>query len=281
MTPFELAVTGEISKASQVNQLCSAVNNLEVGRPYWGGLAGGTADALSCSVVPMPIGLSSGRVLNFLPATTNTGPATMDVGTGAYPILKAGSALGYADLQFGQAYQAVFDGSSWHLIGAPSSSGGGAAGIKSCTLTASSTTGNWGIQLNDGFVVGSPGPSMFGSSITMPYLEVPSGINRVRVMAEVHCGNTNAPVVFRLLGYDPGEDPSGAGVHWYPSSGRAGDNFNSFLVFPPSTDRQSGQIVSPIWSVTAGNMFAVMGEYDTGTTGALSMSVLSIEGWAY
>lgn len=86
------------------------------GSPIWGGTAGGTANALTVTSTP-PSPRFPGMVLDFLPAATNTGAATLnDNAFGAVAIRRPdNSALLPNDILAGELTQVVWDGSLWRM----------------------------------------------------------------------------------------------------------------------------------------------------------------------
>lgn len=70
------------------NEVWDQLTSVAPVNPYWAGTAGGTANAITVS--DPSFGAVSGQQINFVPAFTNTGPATLNVTTsslGAVPIL--------------------------------------------------------------------------------------------------------------------------------------------------------------------------------------------------
>ena len=103
-----------------------SVDNLETGfvrtlqkQPWLYAVAGGTANALTATLVPAPVALTSGFRLTLLISTMNTGAATLNVnGLGPVPITTInGSALGAGDLPNGVPMLLIYSGTSWVLTG--------------------------------------------------------------------------------------------------------------------------------------------------------------------
>lgn len=87
----------------------------------WAGTAGGTADALTLSPTPGISAYANGQIFWFVPASANTGAATVSISSLAKKaITKAGaSALIAGDLAVGRIYQIVYDGAQFQLITDP------------------------------------------------------------------------------------------------------------------------------------------------------------------
>jgi hypothetical protein len=132
--------------------------------------AGGTANALTLTLAPVPASLYTGMAVEFLAPNANTGAATLNVnGLGAKPIISAGAALTANAILLGVVYSAVYDGTSFHLqsqLGA--------------TITSYSygATNNWEIYSNGkirqwGFYAVASG-SETSYTVTLP-LALPNG----------------------------------------------------------------------------------------------------------
>lgn len=83
----------------------------------WGGVAGGTADALTLSLSPAVTAYVDGMTILFVSgASPNTGAATANVNAvGADAILKNGAALQANDIQASKVYAITSYNSDWHL----------------------------------------------------------------------------------------------------------------------------------------------------------------------
>lgn len=117
----------EAAAASQSAAAASAAMaaNAAVRGALWGGVAGGTATALTLSPDLPVTNYLSGLTIRFLSAALSTGPATISVnGLAAKPV-KSASGLPSAggEIQAGVLYQAVYDGTAFRLSG-----GGGGVG---------------------------------------------------------------------------------------------------------------------------------------------------------
>jgi hypothetical protein len=98
------AAAGQVQK----NVLCS------------GGLSGGSANAQTITLAPVPIALSLGMTVTFTAQFTNTGACTLDVnGLGADNIQRHGSNLAGGEIISGRTYTMVADGgigTTWRMI---------------------------------------------------------------------------------------------------------------------------------------------------------------------
>lgn len=119
---FSSVVNGQVSDASQLNQIFTPINNIESGKAFWGGSSTGTGNAYLINITPAISPLAAGQYVTFLPAYANTGASTLNAGTGAAPILSLGQPLVAGALVAGAAQIAVYDGASWHLLGGASTS---------------------------------------------------------------------------------------------------------------------------------------------------------------
>lgn len=93
----------------------------------WGGVAGGTADALTLSLTPAITAYSNGMVIRFVTgASANTGAATLAVnGLTATAIQLNGSALSAGTLAANTVYTVIYYNSAFHLFGQSAGSSGG------------------------------------------------------------------------------------------------------------------------------------------------------------
>lgn len=94
---------------------------IQTGSPSWGGVAGGSADALTITVVPAGFtGYTAGQTFRFLTgASANSGPATLAVdGLPAKAVTRHdGSALAAGDLPASSLVTVVYDGTAFRLLG--------------------------------------------------------------------------------------------------------------------------------------------------------------------
>jgi hypothetical protein len=88
---------------------------------WWGGTAGGTADALTISVAGAPSAYAAGQRYAFIVASNNTGAATLAVnGLSAKSIRRPdGSALAAGDLVAGTLVGVTYDGTNFRLANTP------------------------------------------------------------------------------------------------------------------------------------------------------------------
>ncbi len=99
------------------------------------GVAG--TNAITGATATTYASLSVGFVVRLVPANTNTGVTTLDVNAiGAQPVTANGAALAGGELVIGLAYELLWDGTSWQILGFSSSSSG--------------VTGSWTPDLNFG-----------------------------------------------------------------------------------------------------------------------------------
>jgi hypothetical protein len=87
---------------------------------WWGGTAGGTANALTISVGGPPTAYAEGQRFAFVVASNNTGAATLNVnGLGAKSIRRPdGSTLQAGDLKAGMLIGVTYDGTNFRLASA-------------------------------------------------------------------------------------------------------------------------------------------------------------------
>ncbi|WP_448786344.1 phage tail-collar fiber domain-containing protein [Brucella intermedia] len=80
--------------------------------------AGGTANALTATLSPMPAANVAGMVIRLRISLTNTASATLDVGPGALPIrTMKGNPLSRGDLPAGAVVELICTGTVWMLAG--------------------------------------------------------------------------------------------------------------------------------------------------------------------
>ncbi|WP_395452839.1 hypothetical protein ACHMW5_02310 [Azospirillum melinis] len=102
---------------------------------YWGGTAGGTANALTATTGANLSSLTAGVIIGLtVGATGNSGAATLSVdGLSAIAIRKSGSALAGGELTANTDVWLQYNGTYWRLIG-----GAGSSGTFTATLSKSS-----------------------------------------------------------------------------------------------------------------------------------------------
>jgi len=88
---------------------------------WWGGTAGGTANALTISVAGAPSAYAAGQRYAFVAPLANTGAATLAVNSlGAKSILRPeGSTLAAGDIEAGTLVGVTYDGANFRLINSP------------------------------------------------------------------------------------------------------------------------------------------------------------------
>lgn len=94
------------------------VNEVQDGSMLYGGTAGGTADALTITTVPVFLAYATGMVLFFKSgAGANTGAATLQVNGIASPkaIQKNGAALIAGDIEVSKFYRVIYDGTAFQI----------------------------------------------------------------------------------------------------------------------------------------------------------------------
>lgn len=108
---------------------------------YTYAVAGGTANALTATLAPVPSAVISGAIINLKITTTNTGAATLNVnGTGVISIVNpAGGAMAAGDLPAGSVIAFLATGTSWMMIGASQSQIQSASAGNGQAFTASGT----------------------------------------------------------------------------------------------------------------------------------------------
>jgi len=93
---------------------------LDVQSGKWGyAVAGGTANALTATLVPAPSAYTPGMVISLKVGSNNSGPATINFnGLGVKPVVRGdGSALQKDDLVAGQIASLMYDGAAWQIDG--------------------------------------------------------------------------------------------------------------------------------------------------------------------
>jgi hypothetical protein len=95
----------------------TTVNQIQDGAMSWGGVAGGTADALTLALSPVVTAYVDGMTIYFVSsASPNTGATTVNVNSVATDaILKNGAALAAGDIAASKVYAITYYNSDWHL----------------------------------------------------------------------------------------------------------------------------------------------------------------------
>ncbi|MBV8971906.1 MAG: hypothetical protein JO290_06400 [Sphingomonadaceae bacterium] len=85
-------------------------------------VAGGTANALTATLAPVPT-LAAGLLVYLKASATNTGAATLALNGGsALPVTAGGSALAAGAIGAGQIYALIYDGTGFEMLSLPTSS---------------------------------------------------------------------------------------------------------------------------------------------------------------
>ncbi len=110
-----LTISGLTPSIPNLHQLAQAIQSGKVSYA----VAGGTADALTATLSPVPPSLPDGMMMLLLVGSTNTGAATLNVNTlGADAIVNAnGGALIAGDLVAGNVVQLIRRNSQWRIAG--------------------------------------------------------------------------------------------------------------------------------------------------------------------
>lgn len=100
-------------------------------------VAGGSANALTATMVPVPAALVAGLQVVVQASATNTGAATINVNAlGAKAIQLGGSALAAGAIQSGLVYTLIYDGTQFQLQGTPTTTLASLGGQAALTITA-------------------------------------------------------------------------------------------------------------------------------------------------
>lgn len=92
-------------------------SDVQVGKWVWGGTDTGTANAVVCTLNPVPTQLIPGMAIRFKKsANANTGATTLNVGLGANALIRNnGAAVQAGDLPASCVCEVTWDGSNWQL----------------------------------------------------------------------------------------------------------------------------------------------------------------------
>jgi hypothetical protein len=172
----------------------TTVNQIQDGAMRWGGVAGGTADALTMSLSPVVTAYVDGMTIYFVSsASPNTGAATVNVNSVATDaILKNGSALAAGDIAASKVYAITYYNSDWHLW-SPLNLSGVALLASANTFTAAQaiTTATTGallsLQSTEAGAVGGPNVDFYRNSATPAANDVLGGFT---FNGEDSAGNT-------------------------------------------------------------------------------------------
>jgi hypothetical protein len=111
-----VAVVSGVTTAQMTDGAVTAVKSTP--GAYWYGVAAGTADALTLTLVPPLAALDEGATVRFKAAYTNTGAATLNVdGLGVKDLdRQAADPLGAGEIAAGAIYEAIYDGTQWEIV---------------------------------------------------------------------------------------------------------------------------------------------------------------------
>ncbi len=116
-----------------ITDVADIIDSMEFGKEEWGGVAGGTATALTVSTSPVPSALANGMKVSFLVSTTNNGASTLNWnGKGATNILdiRTGLSLVGNEMFATGIYTCLYYNSAFYLL-----NGSPASAVWSPTLT--------------------------------------------------------------------------------------------------------------------------------------------------
>jgi len=107
-----------VGNAAARNQYAAA-GQVQDSAFMWGGTAGGTADALTINLTPSITGYTTGMIVRFIVASTNTGAATLSVsGLAAKNLLnRSGTAIAGGDQVAGDLAEYLYDGTAFRALG--------------------------------------------------------------------------------------------------------------------------------------------------------------------
>lgn len=104
-----------VANAIQRNEY-AAYGQVQDGQPQWMTVSG--VDTILGTIAPGPTSYTAGQLFRFIPAGSNTGPATLNINSiGAKAVTKFGTvALAAGDLVGGKVYEAIYDGTQFQLL---------------------------------------------------------------------------------------------------------------------------------------------------------------------
>ena len=136
---------------------------------YWGGTAGGTANALTATTGASLSSLTAGQIVDMkIGASANSGAATLNVdAVGAKAIQKNGAALVAGDLPANTTVSFMYDGTAFQLVGGAGGSGL-FAGVssKSSGYTVVAADSKYLIECTAGLTLGLTAAATLGSGFT-------------------------------------------------------------------------------------------------------------------
>ena len=107
----------------------------------WGGTSGGSANAQTLSLTPVPGAYAAGMTIEFIVGTTNTGPTTLNVNSlGTRNVYFGNAPLSGGELIAGDVVAAIYDGTQFQIIRSGVPSGGIVQVITASTSTQAVTT---------------------------------------------------------------------------------------------------------------------------------------------
>ena len=117
-TSFSTFNPGDLIEDTHIEQYIEPIQNLEMGKPWYGELVGSSSTTLEVDLDPAPSAYSAGMLVHFKSNVTTAGASTLNVnGLGAKPLVKEGTnSLVAGDIANGQVVSAVYDGASFQLL---------------------------------------------------------------------------------------------------------------------------------------------------------------------
>lgn len=188
-----LTLSGLTPSIQNLHQLAQAIQSGKVGYVA----AGGTANALTATLSPVPASVPNGMAVRVLIGSANTGAATLNVNsTGALPIVtQRGVAISQGELAAGAIVTFVKRAAAWQLVGV------GYSDVK-IPLSADlnlyvATTGS---DSNDGLTAATPFATL---QKAWDYAQARIDLNGFNVVVNVAAGTYTAGLVAR--GAVPGQ----------------------------------------------------------------------------
>lgn len=117
-TSFSTFNPGDPIENTHIEQYIQPVQNLEMGKPWYGEADGVSVNDLEVALDPAPSAYTAGMLVHFKSNFNITGPATLNVnGLGVKSLVKEGNtSLGGGDIIDGQVVSAIYDGSNFQLL---------------------------------------------------------------------------------------------------------------------------------------------------------------------
>lgn len=139
-------VGGEIANGALIEAIYDGTqfqlvsNNPTEATAFWGGTSGGSANAQTVTLAPVPGAYYAGMEVTFLAGNTNTGATTLNCNSlGAKNIYVANAACVGGEILSGKAYTVVYDGTQFQMISPPNTGRGGLIGFQKFTSSGTST----------------------------------------------------------------------------------------------------------------------------------------------